>query len=100
MRYDTPVFFQTRVSGDYNAKTGNYEADIVTETEVYADVTDASEKTLRIVYGDIKEGALVVRIQDRFSDKFSTIRIANTVYKVDRRRRLRNKEVFIVSEVQ
>ena len=99
MRYDTPVFFQKRVSGNYNAKTGNYDADIVIETEVYADVTDASEKTLRIVYGSIKEGARVIRIQDKYDAEFSTIRIEDTVFKVDKKRRLRNKEVFIVSGV-
>ena len=31
MRYDTPIFFQHIVRGDYNAETGNYDNEAVTE---------------------------------------------------------------------
>ena len=56
MRFDTPVYFQTIKKGAYNADTGNYEPDTVTEVKKYASVTDSGINTLNLIYGDIKEG--------------------------------------------
>ena len=54
MRYDTPVYFQKTISGEYDPNTGNYGEDSVDETLRYASVMDTSIKTMRLIYGEIK----------------------------------------------
>ena len=97
MRYDTAVFFQRVTAGEYNPNTGNYGADTVTEEKLYASVTDATTAQLTLVYGGIKQGALVIRLQRGYKIPFDRIRIGDKLYKVDSARYLKT---FIVSEVQ
>lgn len=100
MRYDTPVYFQKIVSGKYDAATGDYGEDAVTEEKKYADVTDAGTDTLNLVYGEIKQGVRVIRLQRQYPGVFDRIRIGRKVYRVDFSRNFRVKQVFVVSEVQ
>lgn len=97
MRYDTAVFFQRVTAGEYNPNTGNYGADTVTEEKLYASVTDATTAQLTLVYGCIKQGARVIRLQRGYKIPFDRIRVGNKLYKVDSARYLKT---FIVSEVQ
>ena len=101
MRYDTPIFFQRSVPGEYDPETGNYNDDTVTETKRYASVTDSSTNTLLLVYGAINQGSLTIRIQRRYEKPFDYIRIGNKRYRVDRIRTvITQAQCFIVSEVQ
>lgn len=100
MRYDTPIFFRTVTPGDYDELTGNYGDDEVSETMVMASVMDTQTETMKLVYGDIRQGSLTLTIQNHFDQTFDNIRIGDKVYRVDRTRRLRVKQSFIVSEVQ
>lgn len=100
MRYDTPIYFQKVTHGEYDQKTGNYADDVVDEVKVYADVTDTCTETLRLIYGQLKQGSKVIRLQNSYDGVFDSIRIGDYVYKVDFERRLKPKAVFIVSEVQ
>lgn len=97
MRYDTPVFFQKVDAGAYNPKTGNYSADLVEEVKLYASVTDTTTAQLTLVYGGIKQGSRVIRLQRGYKEPFDRIRIGDKLYKVDFARYLKT---FIVSEVQ
>lgn len=99
MRLDTPVYFQ-RIETKYNPATGNYDAEKITETKRYASVTNSGANTVQLVYGELKQGVLTVRLQTPFNDPFDRIRIADKAYRVDNVRNLRTKQVFIVSEVQ
>lgn len=100
MRYDTPIYFQRLTQGEYDESTGNYEDDQLEETEVMASVMDTQTETMKLVYGDIRQGSLTLTIQNHFDQTFDNIRIGDKVYRVDRTRRLRVKQSFIVSEVQ
>ncbi len=100
MRYDTPIFFRAVTPGDYDESTGNYDDDEVSETMVMASVMDTQTETMKLVYGNIRQGSLTLTIQNHFDQTFDNIRIGNKVYRVDRTRRLRVKQSFIVSEVQ
>lgn len=100
MRYDTPIYFQRLTQGEYDESTGNYEDDQIEETEVMASVMDTQTETMKLVYGDIRQGSLTLTIQNHFDQTFDNIRIGNKVYRVDRIRQLRVKQSFIVSEVQ
>lgn len=99
MRYETPIYFQ-RIITDYDETTGNYGLHSLTEDVRYASVTASSVETLHLVYGEIKQGSLTVRLQNHYDKPFDRIRIGNKVYKVDSARPLRIKQTFVVSEVQ
>ena len=97
MRYDTPIFFQRTEPGEYDATSGNYGDDKLTEEKRWADITDSGSDTLNLVYGGIKQGSLTVRIQRPYKKPFNFIRIGDKTYRVDLSRRNR---AFVVSEVQ
>ncbi len=100
MRYDTPIYFRRLTQGEYDESTGNYGADSVSEKMVMASVMDTQTETMKLVYGDIRQGSLTLTIQNHFDQTFDNIRIGDKVYRVDRTRRLRVKQSFVVSEVQ
>lgn len=100
MRYDTPIFFQKITQGEYDPRRGDYAPDTVEETKVYADVTSAGTDTLKLVYGDIKQDALVIRLQNHYNGTFNRIRVGDKQYRVDFSRKLRVKQVYVVSEVK
>jgi len=100
MRCDTPIYFQKATQGKYDPTTANYGPDTIEETEVYADVTDAGADTLKLIYGELRQGALVIRLQNHYDKTFNRIRVGDKRYRVDFSRKLRIKHVFVVSEVQ
>ena len=100
MRFDTPVYFQTIKAGKYDPTTGNRSQKTITEVKRDASVTDTGDDTLNLIYGEIKQGAKTVRLQNHYDEPFDRIRIGKQVYRVDKARRLRVKHIFFVSEVQ
>lgn len=100
MRFDTPVYFQSIQKGAYDPTTGNYGAPVITEEKRYASVTASSVETLNLVYGEIRQGALTVRLQNHYTEPFDRVRIGDKVYRVDMARQLRLKYTLVVSEVQ
>ena len=100
MRYDTPIYFQKITPGKYDPDTGNYGDDTVEETLRYASVMNTGEEKLRLVYDGPKQGSLTVQIQNHYEEPFDRIRVGDRLYTVDYTRRLRVKQVFVVSEVQ
>lgn len=99
MRYDTPIYFQTVIPGEYDATTGNYADDTVTEDKRYASVTDSGEKTMMLIYGAIKQGSKTIRLQQPYTAPFKRIRIGKKVYSADSKKQFRNSQIFVVSEV-
>lgn len=100
MRFDTPIYMQRVREGEYDPDTGDYADDTLEETCVYANVNDTGADTLRLVYGEIRQGSLTIRLQNHYKKPFSRIRVGDKRYCVDLARKLRTKHVFIVSEVQ
>jgi hypothetical protein len=98
MRFDTPIFFQ-RIKSEYDESTGDYKISILSEEKRFASVTASSIETLNLVYGELKQGSLTVRLQNHYSTPFDRIRIGEKVYRVDSARPLRVKFTFVVSEV-
>lgn len=98
MRYDTPVYFQTVTPGEYDTKTGNYKPDTVTEVKKYASVTDTGAEMLKMLFGKVKQGSFVIRLQTPYKEPFQRIRIGEAVYTVNLEKL--KKRVFIVSELK
>lgn len=100
MRYDTPVYFQKIIPGEYDPGTGNYGDDSPEETLRYASVMNTGEEKLKLVYDGPKQGSLIIQIQNHYTEPFDRIRVGDKAYSVDYSRKLRSKHVFVVSEVQ
>lgn len=100
MRFDTPIYFQYIQTGEYNESTGNYDDDTLIETQQMASVMDTSTENMKLIYGDIRQGSLTLTIQNQYDETFNYIRVGQKRYHVDRSRRLRTKQTYIVSEVQ
>lgn len=100
MRFDTPVYFRTETQGSYDATTGNYDEPTVVEVEKMASVNQTGIQTMKLIYGELREGSLTIRLQNHYPGKFQNIRVGDKIYDVDRRITLRVKEAFVVHEVQ
>ena len=100
MRYGTAVYFVKELPGAYDPQTGDYDDSGTREEYRLANVTDASEERMQLVYGKIKQGALILRIQGDDPAPFDYIRIGTKHYKVDRTRKLALGRSYTVSEVQ
>ncbi len=98
MRFDTPVYFQ-RIKSEFDSSTGDYGISVLEEEKRFASVTASSIETLNLVYGELKQGSLTVRLQNHYSKPFDRIRIGEKVYRVDSARPLRIKFTLVVSEV-
>lgn len=100
MRFDTPIYMQKITHGEYDAAKGDYADDFIDETCVYADVTNTGTDVMHLVYGEIRQGCLTIRLQNHYLKTFNRIRVGDKQYRVDFERKLRTKQTFIVSEVQ
>lgn len=99
MRFDIPVYFVKYDTGQYDPQTGNYETKKPIETRRDANVSSSGAETLNLIYGELRQGSCVVRLQNHYDTPFDRIRIGQKMYKVDFSRKLRTKHVFVVSEV-
>ena len=99
MRYDKTVYFQTVTPGPYDDSTGDYGAPVIAEESRLASVVTTDEDTLKLIYGGVREDSLTIHLQNAYKKPFDRIRIGDRTYTVDRRKRLRTKQVFIVSQI-
>ena len=96
MRYDTPICFQKLTPGEYDPATGNYGEDAISEDMKSASVMDTGTNTMMLVYSEI---SLTIHLQNHYDRLFDRIRVGNKTYGVDFSRKLRTKQVYVVSEV-
>lgn len=98
MRFNVPITFRTY--GDvYNAATGDYEEAISSEVIRYASIDSTTERMMTLVYGGVVQGSITARIQNHYDADFDDIVIDGKAYKVDYRRPLKVKEVFVLTRV-
>lgn len=100
MRYDADVLFVKRGPDYLDEETGNYVEFKPIEDPKKASIMDTTAQTLLLVYGQIRQGSYTVQLQNHYTKPFDYIVIDGRKYSVDYRRKLRRKDVFVVSEVQ
>lgn len=98
MRYDKKVLFQL-VEDSYDA-IGDYTETVAEEHTEYASVVDTDINTMRIVYGEIRQGSITLHLQNKISYTFNRIVIDGKPYSVDTRVNQRTKQAYILSECQ
>jgi len=100
MRYDTPIYFQRIYEGQYDPETGDYGTPQVEETCRHASVMDTGVQTMMLVFGEIRQDSKTVHLQVPYTGTFDAIRIGDRPYRVAMRRTLRQKETFVLREMQ
>ncbi len=100
MRYDEIIYFQKVLPGEYDANTGDYGEDSVEETRKYASIMDTGTETMNVVYGTLKQGSKTIQLLRPYMKPFDFIRIGSGRYRVDFKREVSTKQIFVVSEVQ
>ena len=98
MRYDKEVAFRLVTQGAYDEATGNYSDGSEAVVKKLASVMDTKATMLQVVYGQLRRGSLTVSLPCHLDGEFTDVLIDGVPYRVDARRRLRTKDVFIVSE--
>lgn len=98
MRYDKTVYFVKLGEKTYDSSTGNYTRHPSDRTAVSASVMDTRAETMKLLYGDVRKGALTIQLQNHYLDPYDRIEVDGVQYQVDYARRLPVKHVFFVSE--
>lgn len=105
MRYDTKVTFVIEKDEYYDPVLGEYVAGTKEETNLRANVTDLGTDRSKVLFGDIKQGAKVIRLLRPYTKKWDYVLIYNKLTKETQKfeiiteRNLRLKNTFVVQEV-
>lgn len=101
MRYDTKVLFIKNGEGShYDPDLGEWVEDEPTVTVTDANVTDLGTNRSVALFGDIKQGAVVVRTQPLFLvPEWDSIDINGKTYKQTTSRKPLERNSLIVEEV-
>lgn len=98
MRFDKKITFITEGEEEFNWSTGNYDTGEPIKTTRWANITDSGLERSEMLYGSIKQGALVIRVKNNPPENFDYIKFNNKKYVVDLFRNLRGKSSLTVSE--
>ena len=98
MRYDKKVLFQ-RVTDVYQPN-GDYVSGIAEEVTDYASIVNTDFDTMRLVYGEIKQGSITLHLLNKIAFVFNQVVIDGKTYSVDQVVDQRTKQAYILSEVQ
>lgn len=105
MRYDTEVTFVIGKGGYYDPDKGEHVEPTLDETFKFANVTDLGTDRSKALFGDIKQGAKVIRLLRPYTKEWDYVLIFDKLrnkakkYEIITERNLRLKNTFIVQEV-
>lgn len=99
MKYNEPVIFIKETGSKYNPDTGVYDEPIKHKNKKRANVTDLGTDRSVKLFGDIKEGAKVVRLLRPYNKAWDYLIIGGLTYEITRHHDLRLRSGFIVQEV-
>ena len=98
MRYNKRVTFIKLGTPVYDQETGDYIDGEPEETTKPADVYQTSEKLQKLIYDGIRQDAITIQLQNKYTKVFDMIRYDGRLYRVDTRKRCRTKELLLCTE--
>ena len=98
MRYSTPIYFVKEGEDEYDYSTGDYVTTEPIKHEAWANVSDMGTQRQTLVFGALKQGALTIRIQNKYEQPFDYIEVGGQPYNVASTRTFRHDQAFEVSE--
>lgn len=101
MRYATPIYLMDVTKGVYNAQTGNYTDDIISEKLEWCSIPQDLSSKLRLEQAEVYDGTVTIHMQHAIPAGIERVRIGDTVYSIEQRKeRLLTKKSYILREVQ
>lgn len=102
MRFDKIIYLVREKQKKYDPKTGNYEKVEPTKVPKMASVVDTTEKTMMLVYGELRQKSYTITLQIKNNEPISYIEMDDVKYAIDHVRmpKLGQRQIFVVSEVQ
>ena len=98
MRYDKKIDFML-VDYVYNAN-GDYTEEVIEQVTEYGSIVNTDFDTMRLVYGEIRQGSITLHLQNHIDFTFNRIVVDGKTYAVDQRINQRVKQAYILSECQ
>ena len=98
MRYDKRIYFVKEGEEEYDYATGDYIATEPIKHKAWANVSDTGTERMRLIYGALKQGAITIRIREKYEKEFDYILVDDKKYNVDAFRTFRNDQAFNLSE--
>lgn len=99
MRYNKLVTFVHETEGKYNPDKGEYDDPVKHPDTKRANVTDLGTDRSAKLFGDIKEGAKVIRLLRPYNEVWDYVVIDGLSYEITKYRDTRLRAGFIVQEV-
>lgn len=99
MRYDKKIIFVIETEGGYDPDLGEHIEPTIDKVEKMANITDLGTERSKVLFGDIKQGAKVVRLMRPYLKNWDYAFIDDVKYKIVTSRKLRLKNTFILQEV-
>ena len=99
MRYNTKVTFVTEKNGYYDPEIGEHIEPSKIEKTKRVNMTDLGTDRSVKLFGEIVEGAMVIRLLRPYKEKWDYVMIDNQRFKLVTKRSLPQKNTFILKEV-
>ena len=83
MRYDKSIYFVSNVDKHYDAELGEWVHGQTSRVKKFANVTAMSANRQQVIFGDVSNKRLIVRLQRVYSEPYDLLEIDGKSYQVD-----------------
>lgn len=83
MRYNKPFYFVSDVGKHYDAELGEWVHGETSRVKKFADITAMSANRQQVIFGDVSNKRLVVRLQRVYRKPYDLLEIDGKSYQVD-----------------
>lgn len=83
MRYNKPFYFVSNVGKHYDAELGEWVHGETSRVKKFADITAMSANRQQVIFGDVSNKRLIVRLQRIYRKPYDLLEIDGKSYQVD-----------------
>ena len=83
MRYNKPFYFVSNVGKHYDAELGEWVHGETSRVKKFADITAMSANRQQVIFGDVSNKRLIVRLQRVYREPYDLLEIDGKSYQVD-----------------
>ncbi|CEN29141.1 hypothetical protein [Pseudolactococcus piscium] len=83
MRYDKPIYFVSNVGKHYDVELGEWVQGQTSRIKKFANITAMSENRQQVIFGDVSNKRLIVRLQRVYREPYDLLEIDGKSYQVD-----------------
>ena len=83
MRYDKPIYFVSNIDKHYDAELGEWAQGQTSRVKKFANITAMSANRQQVIFGDVSNKRLVVRLQRVYSELYDLLEIDGKSYQAD-----------------